>query len=104
MFVPGLGFDAADGGPQARNEGPIVGYVLMYDPAWAVAQPDTLWNEPGDKIAQINDTTKARTCVVWNPLPTRQPVDVYENGKAIGRLMAAPQALTGTTAIYPPAR
>lgn len=117
----------------------MLGYVLMYDPAWAVEQLDMLWNEPGDKIAHnasqiaimyymahsmrslgrvdwtchttsptstvyINDATKTRTYVVWNPLPTQQPVDVYENGKNIGRLMAAPQALTSTATIYPPAR
>lgn len=117
----------------------MLGYVLMYDPAWAAEQLDTLWNEPGDKIAHnasqmaimyymahsmrslgrvdwtcytssptstvyINDTTKTRTYVVWNPLPTQQPVDVYENGKNIGRLMAAPQALTSTATIFPPAR
>jgi hypothetical protein len=117
----------------------MLGYVLMYDPAWAAEQLDTLWDEPGDKIAHnasqmaimyymahsmrslgrvdwtchttsptstvyINDKTKTRTYVVWNPLPTQQPVDVYENGKNIGRLMAAPQSLTSTGTIYPPAR
>jgi endoglucanase Acf2 len=30
----------------------MLGYVLMYDPAWAAAQLDDLWNEPGDKIAR----------------------------------------------------
>ena len=36
----------------ARPSGSVMlGYVLMYDPAWAAEQLDTLWNEPGDKIA-----------------------------------------------------
>jgi endoglucanase Acf2 len=117
----------------------MLGYVLMYDPAWAAEQLDTLWAEPGDKIAHnasqmsimyymahsmrslgrvdwtcyttsptstvyINEATKTRTYVVWNPLPTQQPVTVYENGKPIGRLMAAPQALTSTTKLSPVAR
>jgi len=29
----------------------MLGYVLMYDPAWAAAQLDALWAEPGDKVA-----------------------------------------------------
>jgi endoglucanase Acf2 len=29
----------------------MLGYVLMYDPSWACEQLDTLWNQPGDKIA-----------------------------------------------------
>jgi hypothetical protein len=28
----------------------MLGYVLMYDPAWACEQLDALWNTPGDKI------------------------------------------------------
>jgi len=117
----------------------MLGYVLMYDSAWAAEQLDALWDEPGDKVAHnasqmgimyymmhsmrslgrvdwtchttsptsmvyINDATKTRTYVVWNPMPVQQPVDVYENGKNVGRLMAAPQALTSTATIYPPAR
>ena len=39
-----------------KNFGPalgsvMLGYVLMYDPRWACEQLDTLWNQPGDKIA-----------------------------------------------------
>jgi hypothetical protein len=29
----------------------MLGYVLMYDPAWVAEQLDTLWAEPGDKVA-----------------------------------------------------
>jgi hypothetical protein len=29
----------------------MLGYVLMYDPAWAAAELDALWAEPGDKVA-----------------------------------------------------
>jgi len=29
----------------------MLGYVLMFDPAWAAAELDTLWAEPGDKVA-----------------------------------------------------
>ncbi len=29
----------------------MLGYVLMYDPAWAARQLDALWLEPGDKVA-----------------------------------------------------
>jgi len=116
----------------------MLGYVLMYDPAWAAEQFDLLWDEPGDKIAHnasqmgimyymmhsmrslgrvdwtchttsptsmvyINDATKVRTYIVWNPQPVQQPVDVYENDKLIGRLMAAPQALTSSSTLFPAA-
>jgi len=112
----------------------MLGYVLMYDPAWAAAQLDTLWNEPGDRLAHnagemtimyymthamrglgrvdwschttsptsmvyINDATKTRTYIVWNPLPAPQAVDVYESAKLIGKLVAAPQALTSVTTL-----
>ncbi len=29
----------------------MLGYVLMYDPMWVCEQLDTLWQEPGDKVA-----------------------------------------------------
>ncbi len=29
----------------------MLGYVLMYDPAWVTQQLDALWTEPGDKVA-----------------------------------------------------
>ena len=107
----------------------MLGYGLMYDPAWAAEQLDTLWNEPGDKIAHsaaemtimyylahsmralgrvdwtchtssptsmvyINDATHTRTYIVWNPSLAPQTVAVYESGKVIGKILAAPQSLT----------
>jgi endoglucanase Acf2 len=116
----------------------MLGYVLMYDPAWAAEQLDTLWDEPGDKIAHnasqmaimyymahsmrslgrvdwtchatsptstvyVNDATGKYTCVVWNPLPTPQTVDVYKGDKKLGRMIAAPQALTSATSLLPAA-
>jgi hypothetical protein len=39
---------------------------------------------------------------VWNPQPTPRTVKVYENDKLIGRMMAAPQALTEVARLTPP--
>lgn len=109
----------------------MLGYVLMYDPAWACAQLDALWDEPGDRIAHnasqmaimyymahsmrslgrvdwtchatsatsmvyINDATHTRTCVVWNPLPAAQTVEVYQEPghRLLGKVDASPQSLT----------
>jgi len=114
----------------------MLGYVHMYDPAWAALQLDTLWAEPGDKVAHeasemaimyylahstrmlgqvdwachtssptsmvyIDPGTGARSYVVWNPQPKPRTVDVYENGKRIGQMVAAPQSLTRVTQLSP---
>jgi len=45
-------------------------------------------------MVYINDQTKTRTYVVWNPSTTTQAVNVYEGTKLIGHLTAAPQKTT----------
>ncbi len=116
----------------------MLGYVHMYDPAWAALQLDTLWKEPGDKVAHdasemaimyyLTHSTRmlgqvdwachtssptsmvyvdgggTRSYVVWNPQAKPRTVDVYENGKAIGQMVAAPQSLTRATRLTPVAR
>jgi hypothetical protein len=106
----------------------MCGYKLMFDPGYVCEQLDTLWAEPGDKVAHeakemavmyyeahamrplgrvdwtcrtssptsmvFIDAAKSRTVVVWNPQAKAETVDVYENGKVIGQVTAAPQALT----------
>jgi hypothetical protein len=100
-------------------------------------QLDTLWAEPGDKVAHeasemtvrystahalrrlgrvdwtchtssptsmvfIDPATRTRTCAVWNPRPTPRTVGVYELGKRIGRMVAAPQTVTAVTRLGQP--
>lgn len=121
-------------GPALGNV--ILGYVAMYDPAWATAQLDELWNEPGDKIAHnanemaihyymahsmrslgrydftchttsptsmvfMNESTKRRTYVAWNPSTAPQTLDVFEGKKRLGQFVAASQSLTSTQELKP---
>jgi hypothetical protein len=110
----------------------MLGYVLLYDLAWVAEQLDTLWADPGDKIAHeasemaiisymahpmrrlgrvdwnchTNSPTSmvyrepgTRTYGVWNPQQAPRTVEVYEEGKVIGRMVPAPQALTHVTTL-----
>lgn len=107
----------------------MLGYVLMYDPAWVAEQMDTLWDQPGENMMHnagemaviyyqthamrglgrvdwtchgssptsmvyVNDTSKGRTFIVWNPRGGSEVVRFYEGGKIIGQMTALPQQLS----------
>jgi len=52
-------------------------------------------------MVYIDPATKTRSYLVWNPQPKPRTVDVYENGKRIGQMVAAPQSLTRVTQLSP---
>ncbi len=50
-------------------------------------------------MVYVNDATKTRTYVAWNPSTTPQTVQFYEGDKPLGQMIAAPQAVTGTASL-----
>jgi endoglucanase Acf2 len=106
----------------------MLGYVLMYDPAWVDQKLDELADAPGfahnpwlaniyymshamievghndfschgdsaGAMVYVNDATKVRTYVAWNPLAAPQTVKFFEGAKLLGQMVAAPQTITGT--------
>lgn len=45
-------------------------------------------------MVYINDKTKVRSYIVWNPQLVFETVDLYEANQPIGKMVAAPKALT----------
>ena len=86
----------------------MLGYVLMYDPAWACQQLDDLWNQPGDKIAHdasemaimyyMAHATRALGAVDWSCHGDSPTSMVYKNAATGVRTCIAwnptPQAQT----------
>ncbi len=60
-----------------------------------MARPELVKEDPTSMV-YINPATKTRTYIAWNPQPKPRTVDVYENGKHIGQMTAAPQEFTRT--------
>ncbi|HEY0257172.1 MAG TPA: glycosyl hydrolase, partial [Candidatus Methylacidiphilales bacterium] len=55
------------------------------------------WSCHGDSattMVYLNDATKTRTYVAWNPLPQSQTVKFFEGSKPLGQMVAAPQSLS----------
>jgi hypothetical protein len=52
-------------------------------------------------MVYVNDATKTRTWLVWNPLPKPQVVKAYTGGKLTGQMVAAPGGLTSATSLQP---
>ena len=52
-------------------------------------------------MVYVNDATKARTFLVWNPLTKPQAVKAYVAGKLAGQVVAAPGGLTAVTSLQP---
>ncbi|MBA4188622.1 MAG: hypothetical protein C0467_11535 [Planctomycetaceae bacterium] len=52
-------------------------------------------------MVYINDTTKTRTFVVWNPTDKDRAVTFFEDGKAIGRAIVPPRGLVGVDKLQP---
>ena len=109
----------------------LLGYVLMYDPAWVTQKLDELKDAPGfahnpwmaniyymahsmtvlghvdwtchgnsaTSMVYLNDVTKTRSYVVWNPLPTPLTVQFYQGSQSLGQMVARPQALTSVTSL-----
>lgn len=60
------------------------------------------WSCHGDSataMVYVNDATKARTYVAWNPLSTPQTVQFYDGATPLGEMVAAPQSVTGTATL-----
>ena len=57
-------------------------------------------NSPTSMV-YVNPATKVRSYVVWNPSAESRSVNVYENDKLVGQIVAAPQVLTCASAIEP---
>jgi endoglucanase Acf2 len=105
----------------------LIGYVMMYDPKWAVEQVNNVLVEsPGNtwlanvyyeaasmltighadftsytdcptSMVYLNDATKVRTFLVWNPQTKPLNVNAYVGGKLAGKIVAAPGGLTTVT-------
>ncbi|MEZ0264614.1 MAG: glycosyl hydrolase [Phycisphaerae bacterium] len=105
-----------------------LGFLMHADPAHVTEQLDTLWAEPGDKVAHdpwmanvyyqahalkelgrvdfachassptaavyVNEATKARTLVAWNPTGKPATVNFFDGSKRIGTLQTPAGGMT----------
>jgi endoglucanase Acf2 len=105
----------------------MLGYVMMYDPAFVVAKLDELSSDAtpwqtnvyyqahsmmnigrvdftahgndATSMVYVNDATKTRTYIVWNPSIAPETVQFFEGTKPLGMLVAGPQTITSATTL-----